>query len=261
MAFRPGLSKTRPALAVAIALAVFSALTIARLLGLLESRELASYDRDRQLAAQNSSPEPPVTLVLIGEADIRRHGHPLRDETLRVLIETLLAAEPRALAIDLYRDLPVPPIAGGDQAVDSPAYRMLGETITRDPRVVMIMKFPDLHSSGTPPPRFLTGTGQVGFADLPVDPDGVVRRGLLYLRHGEAPLLSISLQLALRFLDDEGIYPAPDPDDPDSMLLGPVAIPPLIGNFGPYVGADDAGYQFLLDYRWGSRPLPSISIS
>lgn len=261
MAYRPGLPKTRPVLACAIATAVFFALTFVRLVGLLEVPELALYDRDRRLAAREPSPEPPITLVLIGEADIRRHGHPLRDETLRLLIEILLAAEPRALAIDLYRDLPVPPIARGDQTIDSPAYQLLGETIESDPRVVMIMKFPDLDSSGTPPPRFLEGTGQVGFADLPVDPGGVVRRGLLYLWDGDTPLLSISLQLALRYLAREGIQPAADPDDPDAMMLGPVSLPPLQGDHGPYVRADDAGYQFLLDYRWGSRPLRSLPLS
>jgi class 3 adenylate cyclase len=34
----------------------------------------------------------------------------------------------------------------------------------------------------------------VGFADLPVDPDGVVRRGLLYLWDGDELILSISMQ-------------------------------------------------------------------
>jgi adenylate cyclase len=261
MPVRLGLPRTRPALACAVAMVVFSGLSVMRFVGLLETRELGVYDRDRRITARKSSPEPSITLVLINEADIRRHGHPLRDTTLRALIETLLSAEPRALAIDLYRDLPVPPAAGSDQAIDSAAYQMLGATITSDPRVVMIMKYPDPLSTGTPPPRFLEGGAQVGFADLPVDPDGVVRRGLLYLWDGETPLLSISLHLALRYLAAEEIRPAADPNDPESMTLGAVAIPPLLGNFGPYVGADDAGYQFLLDYRWGNRPLRSISLS
>ena len=261
MAFRAGIAKSRPALACMIGLAVSFVLGSARLLGLLTASELALYDRNRTLASLSSSPPPPITLVLIDEADIRRHGHPLRDEILRVLIETILAAEPRALAIDLYRDLPVPPIVEGDQDSDSPAYRMLGDTITGDSRVVMIMKFPDPNSDGTPAPRFLKGTEQVGFSDLPVDPDGIVRRGLLYLSDGDTPLFSISLQLALRYLAKDGIYPAPDPNDPDGMMLGPVPLPPLRRDYGPYVRADTAGYQFLLDYRWGSRPLRSIKIS
>ena len=261
MAYRPGLPKKRSVLTFAVAVMVFVVLSSVRLLGLLEASELAVWDRDHRLAARAPSAEPPITLVLIDEADIRRHGHPLRDETLRLLIEILLAAEPRAVAIDLYRDLPVPPASPDDQGVDSPAYRMLGEMIKSDPRVVMIMKFPGLNSKGTPPPRFLEGTEQVGFSDLPVDPDGVVRRGLLYLWDGDTPLLSISLRLALGYLAHEGLYPAADPNDPESMMLGAVALPPLQSRFGPYVRADAAGYQFLLDYRWGSRPLRSLQLS
>ncbi len=256
-----GRPERRSALGGAISVAVFLVLAVARFLGLLEPLELAVYDRDRRLAARAPSPEPPITLVLIDESDIRRHGHPLRDETLRVLIEEILAAGPRAVAIDLYRDLAVPPATGGNQAIDSAAYRMLGETINADPRVVMIMKFPDPNSSGTPPPRFLAGTEQVGFADLPVDSDGVVRRGLLYLWQGDAPLLSVSLQLALRHLAYEQIQPTADPDDPDSMMFGPVALPPLQRNHGPYVRTDDAGYQLLLDFRRASRPLRSVGLS
>ena len=76
MAFRAGIAKSRPALACMIGLAVSFVLGSARLLGLLTASELALYDRNRTLASLSSSPPPPITLVLINEADIRRHGHP-----------------------------------------------------------------------------------------------------------------------------------------------------------------------------------------
>jgi len=94
-----------------------------------------------------------------------------------------------------------------------------------------------------------------------VDPDGVVRRALLYLWDGDAPLLSISMQLASRYLAQEGLYAAENPDDPDSMLLGAVPLPPLRASHGPYVRSDDAGYQFLLDYRYGARAFRSLSLA
>jgi adenylate cyclase len=261
MAMVPGLLKSRPGLACAIAFAVFASVGFARWLGWLEVPEFALYDHDLRVAAEHEIAEPPITLVLIGEDDIRRHGHPLRDETLRRLIDTVLAAGPRALAIDLYRDLPVPPNPGRDATGESRAYRDLGATVRSDPRVFMIMKYPDPENDGTPPPQFLEGREQVGFADLAIDPDGVVRRGLLYLWEGETPILSISMQLASRFLAAEGIRPAADQDDAESMRLGPVSIPPLHANYGPYVRADDAGYQFLLDYQYGDRPFRSLSLS
>ncbi len=79
----------------------------------------------------------------------------MRDETLQELIEAIPAAGPRALAIDLYRDLPVPPSPNADPARDSQAYRDLGVAILADPRVVMIKKFPHAENDGTPPPGFL----------------------------------------------------------------------------------------------------------
>ncbi len=261
MAILARVPRSRPTLACLVAFAVFAGIGFARWLGWLEVAELALYDRDLRVAAEGAIAEPSITLVLIDEDDIRRHGHPLPDETLKKLIEILLIAEPRALAIDLYRDLPIPPNPSGDAAHESRAYRDLGKTILADPRVVMIMKFPDSDNHGTSPPRFLENSDQVGFADLPIDPDGVVRRGLLYLWDGNAPLFSISMQLASRFLAHQGLGPAADPDDPDSMRLGPVSLPPLQTNHGPYVRMDDAGYQFLLDYRFGGRRFASLSLT
>jgi adenylate cyclase len=256
-----GLFKSRPVLACAVAFVVFTSVGLARWFGVLEVPELALYDRDLRVAATDEITEPPITLVLIGEEDIRRHGHPLRDETLRELIEIVIEARPRVLAIDLYRDLPVPPDPGPDATGESAAYRDLGATVVSDPRIIMIMKVADPDNDGTPPPQFLKSREQVGFADLPMDPDGVVRRGLLYLWEGETPILSVSMQVATRFLAIEGLRPAEDPTDPDSMRLGAASIPPLNGNDGPYVRADDAGYQFLLDYRFGNRSFRSLSLS
>ena len=49
-------------------------------------------------------------LVLVNDEDIRRVGQwPLSDENLSRVIETLVEARPRAIGIDLYRDLPVQP--------------------------------------------------------------------------------------------------------------------------------------------------------
>ncbi|MCP4040014.1 MAG: CHASE2 domain-containing protein, partial [bacterium] len=261
MALLDLLPRARPRLAAVIALVVFAGLSLARMLGAFEVAELSLYDRDLRAAAQQAVEAPPITLVLIGEDDIHRHGHPLPDETLRVLIEIVLAAGPRALAIDLYRDIPVPPAPSGDPTVTSVAYRRLGEAVTSDPRVVMISKFGGPEGLGIAPPEFLQGSSQVGFADLPLDADGVARRGLLYLWDDEAPVLSISMQLASRYLAAEGIHPGADPDDPEGMLLGATPMPALPANRGPYVRADNAGYQFLLDYRFGDRSFSSLSIS
>jgi adenylate cyclase len=45
------------------------------------------------------------------------------------------------------------------------------------------------------------------------------------------------------------------------VKLGPTVIAPFHGDQGPYVSADDAGYQFLLDYRWGERPIDTYGLA
>ena len=45
------------------------------------------------------------------------------------------------------------------------------------------------------------------------------------------------------------------------MRLGETSFPHFRGSDGSYVDADDAGYQYLLDYRGASVPFPGFSIS
>ena len=239
---------------------VFALVLLLRVAGALQPGELALYDAMLRARAGANPGALPVALVLIREPDIRALGHPLTDDLLRELTSRILEAGPHAVGIDLYRDQPVPP-RDGDPRLDTEAYRRLGETVTTDDRVIVTMKFPDPGSFGTPPPRFLPDDLQVGFSDLPVDPGGMIRRGLLFMWDGDRPLLSLSLQLALRRLRADRIGLGPAPDDPDEIQLGETVIPPLHEGFGPYVRVDDAGYQLLLDYGSGTREIPAFGVS
>jgi adenylate cyclase len=243
---------------------VFAAVMALRLSGLLESPEIGAYDEFLRARPPQKPERNPVVLIEIAEEDIRRFGHPLCDETLGEVVSRVMAAGPRALGIDLYRDAPVPQ-ACGERAPDTPLpahYVELGETITAADRVGMVMKFPDFGATGTPPPVFLEGTNQYGFSDLPIDisQGGAVRRGLLYLWDGETAYLSFSLQLALRYLQPEGLTALPDPEDPALVRIGSTTIPPFQGNDGAYVREDDGGYQFLLDYKDGPGAFPVFSL-
>jgi adenylate cyclase len=122
------------------------------------------------------------------------------------------------------------------------------------------MKFPDDRGVGTPPPYFSNGQSRVGFSDLPVDPGGTTRRGLLFLWEGDVAQLSFSLQLALRYLQDDGITLQADASDPNRVRIGDTTIPPFHGWDGAYVRADDGGYQFLLDYADGPEAFPAWTL-
>ena len=255
------LLRSRPIVALASAVFVGGALLGLRSGGFLEALELGAYDRLIRARPLARTQPAPIALVRIVEADIQRFGHPLCDGLLALALAKLGAAGPRAIGVDLYRDVPVPicpPGAlAGAGAAGAPDLATLAGA---DDRIVMVMKFPDEHGVGTAGPYFLRDASRVGFSDLPVDPGGTTRRGLLFLWEGDVAHVSFSLQLALRHLQGEGIGLAPDPADPNVVRIGATTIPPFHGSDGAYVRADDGGYQFLLDYADGPEAFPAWTL-
>lgn len=223
----------------------------ARGLGLLESLELSAYDVFLRLRPSDAPADPRILLVRITEQDIQHLGSwPVPDGVLARALEILGRHGARAIGLDLYRDVPVPP--GTEQL--EPALRS-------DPGVVVVMKFGEGPSAGVRPPAALKGTDQVGFNDILIDPGGIVRRGLLFLDDGETAAYSFALRLALRYLAREGITPQPDPDRPELLRLGRTTIRPFEPNDGGYVRADARGYQFVLDFQGKGRPFASIDLT
>ncbi len=231
------------ALLAVVLLAVL--LGAARQQGQLQFLELAAYDLLVAGVGSGFSAPSAVTLLLISESDIQGLGNwPLNDQQLHDILRAVLALGPKAVGVDIYRDLAVPP--GGER---------LRTLLDGDPRIFGIEKFPDPGSPGVPPPPALLDSGRVGFSDLVSDSGGVVRRGLLFLSQGDRTGYAFSLQLALAYLKDAGVRPVADPEEPSHMRLGEVTLVPLEGNEGGYVDADAGGYQTLLRYR---DPLPAF---
>ena len=219
--------------------------------GLLEALELAAYDWFLRLRPTPPAHDPRVTLVTITESDIHdQGGWPLSDGVLARTMEMLLQHEPRAIGLDIYRDVPVPP--GSDR---------LNTTFTRDPRIIVVTKFGEGRSTGVRPPAVLQNTDQVGFNDIVVDPGGTVRRGLVFLDDGQTTFYSFALRLALLHLQAEGVTPQADPSDPRYLRLGRASIRPLEPNDGGYAAADTRGYQFLLDFKDGPGAFPSVDLA
>jgi adenylate cyclase len=67
--------------------------------------------------------------------------------------------------------------------------------------------------------------------------------------------------MALRLLEAGGVRLRPAPDAPEALRLGDVVLRPLEADEGGYVGVDDRGYQFLIDYRRGVDFLPRYWLS
>ena len=244
------LPRLRPVL-LAAALLLALMLGWLREAGHLQFLELAARDLLLSLHPGELIAPPPVTLVLVSEADIQRIGNwPLTDTQLSEVLKQILDHNPRVVGLDIYRDLAVPP-----------GTAELEKLLVGDQRIIGIEKFPAPGSRGIAPPPALAGTWRVGFSDLVLDEGGIVRRGLLFQTHQGRTGYAFGLRLALAWLAHGGIVPRADPDHPGWMRLGQALIPPLQGNEGGYAMGPPGGYQILLDYRGGPLPFPRYDLA
>ena len=234
-----------------VGLCVGIAVLLLRMTSVLEPWELLAYDWSMKTRPSVRALDSRIMLIGITEQDIQAMGRwPLTDATLARVLDKLLQHQPRAIGIDIYRDIPVPP---GQKALES--------VLATHPNIIMVMKFGRDAHARVNPPAVLRGTDRVAFNDLLLDRDGIVRRGLLFMDEGEESASSFALRLAIQYLQAAGITPQPDLVNPQHLRLGQTTFRPLEPNDGGYVGVDARGYQVLLDYMGTSRPVPSYPLS
>ena len=210
--------------------------------GALQVLELFAYDSLLWLQPQTTPIDKRITLILTNDEDQRRWGWPLPDQELAQILETLLDYEPVAIGIDLYRDFPIPREKGA-------GYEKLTQLWKNNSNIIAIEKYRDEKGIHVPPPPVLEGTNQIAFNDLPTDPGGVVRRGLLYMADEEGyPMEALSLKLALHYLIPRDIPIGADPDNPYALAFGKATLVPLTEDFGAYVNGDMGGFQIMLSY-------------
>ena len=224
-----------------------TALVIAlRLTGLFQLLELSAYDQLFRLRPQ-STPDSRIVIVGISESDLQQlKKWPIPDNILAELINKIKQQEPRAIGLDLYRDLPVEP--GHDQLV---------EVYNSTPNLIGIKKVVGGTSGpAVNPPPELAAKGQISANDVPLDSDSKVRRHFLYVTDVE----SLGLKLAYIYLDREGISPKASSINPEYLQLGKVTFVPFGGNDGSYVRTDDRGYQTLLNYRGPASSFKTVTV-
>lgn len=219
--------------------------------GQLQALELGVYDWLIRSRPMTPAKDSRITYITISEDDIRRQGRwPITDETLALALRRLLGYKPRAIGVDLYRDIEVPP-----------GYEELTALLPQHPQVIMISQLGGGAITRIPPPPVLEGSEQVGFNDLLVDPDGVIRRALLFQDDGDTVAYAFPLKLAMLYLAGDGIAPEQDPSVPEWIRLGPTTLKPFSSSDGGYVDADDAGYQILLDFGAAAQPVQAFSLT
>ncbi|MFB2939053.1 CHASE2 domain-containing protein [Aerosakkonemataceae cyanobacterium BLCC-F154] len=238
----------------------------------MEALELGTYDQFVRFATRDpngkslspKNADPRLLVVAITEEDIQKLGQwPIPDGKMAELLTKLEKHQPRVIGLDIYRDLPVPP-----------GHEKLVKYLEKSDRLIAICKLSEADSPGVAPPKALSPK-QVGFSDLIIDPDGVIRRALLFARkeQGKCPTFSaFSYQLASRYLAFEGIESFKATPEgalgfrsskktADGKKIKPVVFPRLDSNAGGYQGADVAGYQILLKYHSAENVARQVTLT
>ncbi|NET59893.1 MAG: CHASE2 domain-containing protein [Symploca sp. SIO2E6] len=216
-------------------------------IGLFQLLEWAALDQYFRLRPREPI-DPRLLLVTIDEADIHQVGRwPIPDKTLAELITKLRAAQPRAIGLNLYRDLPV-----------EPGYQQWVEVMKSTPNLIGIEK---RVGNQVAPPPILKDLGQVSFVDLMADADGKTRRSLISIKtEQEEVQLNLGVRLALMYLEEEGINLEVVDADKQHYRLGKAKFFPFNRNDGGYIRADAGGYQILLNFRGEQQHFNTVSM-
>ncbi|MDJ1171149.1 adenylate/guanylate cyclase domain-containing protein [Roseofilum sp. BLCC_M154] len=220
-----------------------------RLMGALQGGELALFDlymRWRPLEPR----DPRIVIVGIDEADVQAIGQAIiPDRIYANLLQKLIAMEPRAIGLDIYRDLPV-----------EPGHQALVEVFENTNYLIGIQKaVGDDQRDRVDPPPALKAKNQVGANDLLPDADSKVRRALVSLDTPEGETIyGLPLYLALLYLQPEGI--GPEVVGEKTWRLGKTVFAPIPANIGAYLGEAEGGYQLMLNYHGPSQSFETVSL-
>jgi len=225
---------------------------VAKNTGWLEQWDLLAYDILISQSSKSQQLSNDVIVIGINEHDIQsKQEWPLSDQSLAQLIQKLLSYSPSVIGVDIYRDILIPP--GSKQLI---------ETLQQNPNIYLVEKFSASENEiPVKPNSELLNQDQIGFSDLSVDNDGVVRRGLLFLNNEHTVSFAISLRLALSYLAERNIQLQPNPQNPALVMFGSVTYIPIEKDDGGYVDLDAGGYQYFLSYPTGSNGFTIYSMA
>ncbi|HEY9646503.1 MAG TPA: CHASE2 domain-containing protein [Chroococcidiopsis sp.] len=220
-----------------------------RLWGFLQPLELITLDQ--LFCLQPLQPvDERILIVGIDDIDINQvQTWPIPDQILADALQRIVAAKPRVIGLDIYRDLPV-----------EPGHTQLNRLFSTTPQLIGIEKLADNEAEGVRPPPILAERKQIGFNNVVVDLDKIVRRMLLFWQVNGVAHKSLALTLATRYLASEGIEPMAAPDNPSLMQLGRGVFPRLHPDDGGYRGADTGGYQVLAAIKGPYQTFHTVSL-
>ncbi len=206
--------------------------------------------RLQSLPARANPAADGIVVVTIDEKDIQSvRKWPIPDWALADLLVKIRAQKPRAIGLDLYRDLP-----------EDKGYAQLEKVFKTTPNLIGVEK---ITGDRVPPPPILKQLGQVGFADLVLDSDRHLRRALLTAedaKDNHTLKAGLATQVALKYLEAEGISLESINTDQQKFQLGKVTFTPLKSHDAGYSDADLGGYQILLNWRGAETAFEQVTM-
>jgi diguanylate cyclase (GGDEF)-like protein len=213
--------------------------------GGLQPWELLTYDQMLRLRPAQD-PDPRLLVVTVTEQDIQEQQRwPLSDQVIARLLERLQQYRPRTIGLDIYRDISHPP-------GQSDLLKQL-----QAPNLIAIRLLGDAAKDGVPAPPG-TAPDRVGFSDVVLDPDAVVRRNFLFATSKGERFYSFPLRLSLHYLADQHLTVTPIAQK--ALQIGERVFPTLDSHAGGYQTLDDRGYQIMLNYRSGKAVARQVTL-
>ncbi len=197
-----------------------------RYLGFLQIWELKTYDAMVRLRPEEGV-DSRLLVVEATEEDVKRYGFPLPDGILVQTIGKIDEYEPRIIGLNIFRDKPREP--GNDQL------RKLFQEKNHLISVCSIGVQGNENNPGIKPPAGVP-KDRVGFGDVRVDRDGILRRQILFMHSDYKESCdtnsSFAFSTALPYLKEENIQPKTV--DNNWIKLGKADFKRLQANTGPY---------------------------
>lgn len=225
---------------------MIACVVVARLTGSLQVLEWIAFDQVMRSRPVESADDR-ILIVGINEKDIKTVGsYPIPDADLAKLLQRLQRDLPKAIGVDIFRDL----TTGSNRAE-------LAKVFSNSSNIVGIEMALSPNLKVKPPPEL--PPEQVGLADVVIDSDGKLRRSLLASRVEGKTSYSFALLLAEMYLKPQEMQHGNRASDP--IQFGTVVLPRLSKNTGSYVNAKTGGNQVLLNFRASSQPFTIVSLT
>jgi CHASE2 domain-containing sensor protein/tRNA A-37 threonylcarbamoyl transferase component Bud32 len=235
-----------------VSLSVTGLVVGAKNLGWWEMGELAAYDRSVRWRA-NTAPDPRLLIVAITEEDLNSlKVWPLPDRTIAKIIQKLTDAKAGIIGLDVFRPNPV-----------NPGRADLVKIWNSNDVIIPGCHHRNLNNLGIAGPPGIPPE-QLGFVDILVDRDSIVRRALLFMsRDPKSPCTSetsLSLQLAQEYLFRQDQFTGRF-DSNQQFHIASAHFRPISSHDGGYQHAESGGYQILLNYRSPRTVAKIVTIS